>query len=228
MTKADTRGPLTIFSIIPIAIVICVGGISMLLLYRHLHQQDRVANRWRMNIKSRERRNNLSEVSEANCSLFRKVMSSIRDNSWFASRNSDDPFTHLIFWQAMYYMGAFLMCWPIYYVSNFNSQALWEKYGYWITVVTIFPLHGFFIAMAYFRNRISKFFRNQPVKNNNNHKMNDKDKCQGNSTSNQTCFDSNIQKNDEINEDDKYQENSTSNQTCLNSNIFLEEEYFDC
>ena len=46
------------------------------------------------------------------------------------------------------------MCWPIYYVANFNVLDKWYNYKFWVAVGILYPLQGFFNAIVYFRARI--------------------------------------------------------------------------
>ena len=67
--------------------------------------------------------------------------------------------TDAVFWQAVFYMGSFLMCWPIYYIAAFRVLEKWDKYGFWVAVVVLFPLQGFWNAFVYFRLRIVQYFQ---------------------------------------------------------------------
>jgi len=113
----------TIFTILPIAIVFCVGTISLALVYLHVRKQDKAAERWRM---TQTRNNALSGA---------------------------------VFWQFVFYTMSFLLCWPIFCVGVFWAIHLRENYMFWIAMVIMFPLQGFWSAVVYFRPHLFNHFQ---------------------------------------------------------------------
>eukprot|EP00980_Cylindrotheca_fusiformis_P016813 scaffold5067_cov139-Cylindrotheca_fusiformis.AAC.7 len=153
VSTADSNDLLTVFSIVPISIVFFVGGVNMIAIYLHVRKQDRAANRWRMGHR----------LSQSSVDAPKSGQSS---SSWsiFSRTKSQEvaPSNRLskeVWWQAVFYMGSFLMSWPIYYYGTLNTLDEWENFPFWITCCAMFPLQGFWNAIVYFRPRLFAFFR---------------------------------------------------------------------
>jgi hypothetical protein len=158
ITEAKSDSLLTIFSIVPISIVFVVGGINMILIYLHVRKVDKAANRWRMGHRLAQ---NSAEAEEAGSSKqFRTPLPRPERKPQTAvtpsNRISDE-----VWWQAVFYMGSFLMTWPIYYVANFTVLEKWDNYSFWIAVTLLYPLQGFWNAVVYFRPRLFQYVRKQ-------------------------------------------------------------------
>jgi hypothetical protein len=163
MTDAESDSLLTVFSIVPISIVFVVGGINMILVYLHVRKLDKAANRWRMGHRLAH---NSAEAEEAGSSShawskqFRAIFSRPKRTSQ-TSVTPSNRISNEVWWQAVFYMGGFLMTWPIYYVANFNVLEKWDNYSFWIAVIFLYPLQGFWNAMVYFRPRLFQYVRKQ-------------------------------------------------------------------
>eukprot|EP00980_Cylindrotheca_fusiformis_P000742 scaffold174_cov98-Cylindrotheca_fusiformis.AAC.11 len=157
ITSTETNGLLTVFSIVPISIVFIVGGINMIVIYLHVRKQDEAANRWRMGHRLAQNAADAptSCQSSSSWSKFPRPKTMIREVAP-ANRLSKE-----VWWQAVFYMGSFLMAWPIYYYANFNTLDQWENYSFWVACCTLYPLQGFWNAIVYFRPRLFEFFRKQ-------------------------------------------------------------------
>eukprot|EP00980_Cylindrotheca_fusiformis_P031116 scaffold25830_cov162-Cylindrotheca_fusiformis.AAC.17 len=157
LTNAESNNLLTIFSIVPISIVFIVGGVNMITIYLHVRKQDGAANRWRMGHRLAQ---HSAEAPPAGPS------SSSWTNFFGPKRQSRevDPSNRLsneVWWQAVFYMGSFLMAWPIYYYAGFNTLDLWENFSFWVVCSSMYPLQGFWNATVYFRPRLFGYFRKQ-------------------------------------------------------------------
>jgi hypothetical protein len=163
ITDAESDSLLTVFSIVPISIVVVVGGINMILIYLHVRKLDKAANRWRMGHRLAQ---SSAEAEEAGSSShpwskqFRAQFSRPKRTSQTAVTPSN-RISNEVWWQAVFYMGSFLMTWPIYYVANFNVLEQWDNYSFWIAVTFLYPLQGFWNAMVYFRPRMFQYVRKQ-------------------------------------------------------------------
>jgi hypothetical protein len=170
----DSSTLITIFSVVPISIVCVVSTINMAIIYWHVRKQDRTANRWRF-----------SSCSAGEASSFSGVLSTmVRKLSFLSSSSSSaapaaassslttptptptpPPITtrhntntnrlsNTVWWQAILYVSSFLLTWPIFFVANFNPTRV--DYAFWVVVVILNPLQGFWNCVIYFRPRLSE------------------------------------------------------------------------
>ena len=68
---------------------------------------------------------------------------------------------HDVFWQAVFYLGALYVCWPILLYSF--SIAQWDEkyYAFHVVFFICSPLQGFLNAMVYFRPKVVKSLRDR-------------------------------------------------------------------
>eukprot|EP00980_Cylindrotheca_fusiformis_P000745 scaffold174_cov98-Cylindrotheca_fusiformis.AAC.14 len=156
-TGADSTGLLTVFSIVPISIVFFVGGVNMIVIYLHVRKQDRAANRWRMG--NRLAQNSADAPTSGQSSSFWSKF--IRPK--IKSREVAPPnrLSNEVWWQAVFYMGSFLMAWPIYFYGTLNTLDEWENFYFWVACCAMYPLQGFWNAIVYFRPRLFGYFRRE-------------------------------------------------------------------
>jgi len=178
ISNATDETPVNIFSLIPISMVMIVGGVNMIIIYYHVKKQDKAANKWRFTARDSTRSTNAAaeEVAAAvqeggRRASFAKSKDFMRGSmprvSFSASRDArstrriQNRLTDSVFWQAIFYMGTFFLCWPIYYVSIFNRYHVWRNYGFWIALLILYPLQGFLNAIVYFRRRMLVCFKKE-------------------------------------------------------------------
>ena len=60
-----------------------------------------------------------------------------------------------VFWQAVFYVCAFFVSWPVYVVGQLNGDG--QSYGLWIAIAVLTPLQGFMNSLVYFRPRYVQY-----------------------------------------------------------------------
>eukprot|EP00980_Cylindrotheca_fusiformis_P007124 scaffold1497_cov122-Cylindrotheca_fusiformis.AAC.2 len=152
---SESNSLLTIFSIVPISIVFIVGGVNMIVIYLHVRKQDRAANRWRMGHRLAQRSADASTSFQSSSSWtkFPRPKEKTREVA------PSNRLSNEVWWQAVFYMGSFLMAWPIYFYGTLNTLDEWENFSFWITCSAMYPLQGFWNAFVYFRPRLFEYFR---------------------------------------------------------------------
>eukprot|EP00980_Cylindrotheca_fusiformis_P029422 scaffold23472_cov106-Cylindrotheca_fusiformis.AAC.1 len=150
-----SNGLLTVFSIVPISVVFFVGGVNMIVIYLHVRKQDRAANRWRMSIRLAQNSPEVPVSGEPPSSWSR----SPRPETKSREVAPTNRLSNAVFWQAVFYMGSFLMAWPIYFYGTLNTWDEWENYSFWVVFAVLYPLQGFWNAIVYFRPRLFECFR---------------------------------------------------------------------
>jgi hypothetical protein len=160
----DSSALINIFSIVPISIVLVVSTTNMAIIYWHVHQQDKAANRWRMSsvvtngggggggAGSSEEASSSRMLS----SVIRKLkrLSGTAATSAQPTRPSTNRLSNTVWWQALLYVSSFLLTWPIYLYANFNTTR--EDYAFWVVLVILNPLQGFWNCVIYFRPRLAE------------------------------------------------------------------------
>eukprot|EP00980_Cylindrotheca_fusiformis_P030139 scaffold24450_cov122-Cylindrotheca_fusiformis.AAC.1 len=154
ITRTDSNGLLTIFSIAPISVVFIVGGVNMIVIYLHVRKQDRAANRWRMGHRLAQHSADAPPVGKVSSSW---TMRSIRPKAQAVPPSN--RLSNEVWWQALFYMGSFLMAWPIYYYARFSLMDLWGNFPFWVACCAMYPLQGFWNAIVFFRPRLFRYFR---------------------------------------------------------------------
>ena len=158
LTGAETHVPVYIFSIVPLSIVMIVGSINMLIIYWHVRKQDLAANRWRINVRA-EGSQGESPSSSTLSSRWSEWKSKLFSKKKNGQNNNTNPnrLSKAVFWQSVFYMSSFLLCWPIYFVANLRVDEKFRDYAFWVALVTLFPLQGFFNSLVYFRPQIAAY-----------------------------------------------------------------------
>eukprot|EP00980_Cylindrotheca_fusiformis_P009572 scaffold2115_cov97-Cylindrotheca_fusiformis.AAC.1 len=154
LSGADSNDLLTVFSIVPISIVFLIGGVNMIIIYLHVRKQDRAANRWRMG--NRLAQNSADAPSSQSSSSWSKFIRPKKKSREVAPPNR---LSNEVWWQAVFYMGSFLMAWPIYFYGTLNTLDEWENFYFWVACCAMYPLQGFWNAIVYFRPRLFGYFR---------------------------------------------------------------------
>eukprot|EP00980_Cylindrotheca_fusiformis_P014971 scaffold4097_cov102-Cylindrotheca_fusiformis.AAC.1 len=154
-TDAASNGLLTVFLVVPISIVFIVGGVNMIVIYLHVRKQDRAANRWRMGHRLAQNSGD-TPASGQSSSSWSKLS---RRNTMPREVTPSNRLSNEVWWQAVFYMGSFLMAWPIYFYGTLNTLDEWENFSFWIACCAMYPLQGFWNAIVFFRPRLFEYFR---------------------------------------------------------------------
>eukprot|EP00526_Cylindrotheca_closterium_P005229 CAMPEP_0113621150 /NCGR_PEP_ID=MMETSP0017_2-20120614/10800_1 /TAXON_ID=2856 /ORGANISM="Cylindrotheca closterium" /LENGTH=631 /DNA_ID=CAMNT_0000530873 /DNA_START=174 /DNA_END=2069 /DNA_ORIENTATION=+ /assembly_acc=CAM_ASM_000147 len=181
ITIASSNNLLTIFTVVPIAMVFVLGSANMIMIFLHVQKQDRTADKWRMGNRLA---NNSAEISESHSG------SKFFSGWWKKARvpkERTNQISREVWWQAVFYMGSFLLTWPIYFFANFNVLEKWDNYAFWVACIILFPLQGFWNCLVYFRPQLFRYFRkrNQQQQSQTESEQNSRKSSQsGNGTSN--------------------------------------------
>eukprot|EP00980_Cylindrotheca_fusiformis_P031735 scaffold26888_cov137-Cylindrotheca_fusiformis.AAC.1 len=154
-TGEESNGLLTAFSIVPISIVFIVGGVNMSIIYLHVRKQDRAANRWRMGHRLAQNTAEDPRSGQSSSSWTRIPRPKAKSREVTPSNQLSNE----VWWQAVFYMGSFLMAWPIYFYGTLNTLDEWDNFAFWVACSVMYPLQGFWNAIVYFRPRLFEFFR---------------------------------------------------------------------
>jgi hypothetical protein len=143
---------IVIFAVVPICTAIAILTVNTGLVYWAVRKQMIAARKWRINIKPKTP------------SLAESLASSTNPDA--SGRSSEMRQTVIqkmerqTFWQALFYLGAFYLTWPILVASNLNSNA-GTVYPFMIIVFTLAPLQGFLNFLLYARPRIQKVLKDR-------------------------------------------------------------------
>jgi len=80
-------------------------------------------------------------------------------NRWRMSRGRNNALSSAVFWQFVFYTLSFLLSWPIYFAANFDAAENYDNYNFWVALLILFPLQGFWNAAVYFRPRLMEAIR---------------------------------------------------------------------
>ena len=150
---ADDFRNIIIFAVVPIATAISICTVFMVLVCWHVRQKVLQSLRW----SARQ----YSAPQSANTSSSNDIGYSSSDGT--LSRQAPAPAVprtdHDVFWQAVFYLGALYVCWPILLYSF--SITHWDEkyYAFHVVFFICSPLQGFLNAMVYFRPRVVKSLR---------------------------------------------------------------------
>jgi hypothetical protein len=155
----DSSTLINLFSIAPISIVLIVSTMNMAIIYWHVHQQDKAANRWRMTMRANGDSSEAYFLSGMMSSMIRKLRRSSGAAAVSLPSRSSTPrptnrLSNAVWWQALLYVSSFLLTWPIYFVANFNATR--EDYAFWLILAILNPLQGFWNCLIYFRPRLAE------------------------------------------------------------------------
>ena len=157
--EVPTRKGITLFVLAPISACLAGAFFNMGWLYYAVYKQNQKANKWRIGqvtARGSMQQNEDSENGESNKIRFSDRIRSMRMSQ---KRQADVParsgtgrqLDRVVLWQAVFYLAAFLLTWPFYYVAVLNATS--EVYAYWVVVVLLGPLQGFFNFIVYNRPR---------------------------------------------------------------------------
>ena len=163
---ADEWRYLVIFSILPIGIAILISVCNLAAILRFVIKQNQKANKWRFgsvstlanhSSGSKGRINSTSHGSLAGEGSTSSRLDSERDKqvseqSRRKKRTTRSQTEKAVFWQAFWYVMAFLLTWVIYLIGQFKpywSDNDGQLYAFWITLLILNPLMGFWNAFVY-------------------------------------------------------------------------------
>ena len=150
--------PLIFFSILPvgISILISIGNLAAILQF--VVNQNKKADKWRF---ASQASSNGASVNPGSSNLgpqssdFTTPSSQLNASSPNANkrkRRIASKTEKAVFWQAFWYVMAFLLTWVIYLIGQFKpyfSTDDTKLYSFWVTLLILNPLMGFWNAFVY-------------------------------------------------------------------------------
>ena len=127
---ADDWRQLIFFSILPVGTATLISVINMSWILRFVVVQNRKTERWRFQSFM---------ASQSTHGTQQPISSPIRTDS-------------AVFWQAFWYVVAFLLTWVIYMIGQFKPYFSGDDdklYSFWVALLTLNPLMGFWNAFVY-------------------------------------------------------------------------------
>jgi len=173
---ASSRKNIAIFVIAPISIFLGGAFFNMGWVYFAVSKQNRAANRWRIgqvaargNVASPSSTGPAEDDTESSDGPVRQSMfGRLSLASYRSSYQAPVPsrgaagngpmgagggrqLDRVVLWQAVFYLAAFILTWPFYYISVLNPTC--EEYYFWVLVYFFSPLQGLFNWIVYMRPR---------------------------------------------------------------------------
>jgi hypothetical protein len=152
-----------IFAALPICTAVAILTVNTILVYWAVRKQMIAAGKWRITravLKPTE--TSLARNSTVSVALPMDLDASgvsVHPRRRKSKRDSQiQKLERQTFWQALFYLGAFYLTWPILLASNLNDNA-GSYYGFVILVFTLAPLQGFLNFLVYARPRIQRVLR---------------------------------------------------------------------
>ena len=143
---------LIIFSILPIGISMLVSFGNLLAIVRFVFVQNRKADRWRFGSHSFfKKHESKPDGDESSTDLASSLASATRHARTRVTWSRTEA---AVFWQAFWYVMAFLLTWVIYLIGQFKPYFSSEDeklYSFWITLLILNPLMGFWNAFVYIK-----------------------------------------------------------------------------
>jgi hypothetical protein len=167
--RAEDPRNLFIFTVVPICTAIVIATVNMVLVYWAVRKQMIIARKWQFGWDARQKQQQISAASSTR-NEDASFSFACRSSDFSVRRNSDvsgesfqprrrqtaiQKMERQTFWQALFYLGAFYVTWPILLVANFCRPAQ-RSYGFMLVVVIMGPLQGFLNFLVYARPRILK------------------------------------------------------------------------
>jgi hypothetical protein len=146
----------------PVCIVIIVASVSMVLVYLAVRKQGAAGDRWRFPhptgnsvTLAAESSNGLTEVATGESRPPRRQSS---------SRGTRNRMEQTVFWQCVFYLGAFYLTWPIQIIGSFYAGKDIMPYWFWCLVFGLSPMQGFWNFVVYTRPRLLTYLRERKQK----------------------------------------------------------------
>jgi hypothetical protein len=158
-TLAEDYGDFVIFTAVPICTAIVIATVNIVLVYWSVRQQMITSRKWQFgSAPMQQLQASTSSLSRNTDTTYALPTNADVSSESFQSRRRQtliQKTERQTFRQALFYLGAFYLTWPILLVANFN-QATQDSYAFTLVVLTLVPLQGFLNFLVYARPRILK------------------------------------------------------------------------
>lgn len=121
-------------------------------IYCSVRSRTRKAQRWNFQATSSASQLSNEEASVStswSSRLFRR-----REQQTSQGTGASNKMEKAVFQQCLFYLLAFYATWIMFYVSQVNASS--TSFAFWLVVVIVTPLQGFFNALVYARPRIKQ------------------------------------------------------------------------
>lgn len=143
---------------LPIVLALLTAMVAMYITYWHVRKTDRAAHRWRFNTHAAPRSSTTTTTNSSNLMANGSSRHSTTSTRTRSSASSSSPsLTNAVFWQFALYVAAFFLTWPIYFFAVLD--AIQPGFVFWIFLVILQPLQGFWNALAYYRPTLAQAYQ---------------------------------------------------------------------
>ena len=149
---ADEWRYLVIFSILPIGIAILISVCNLAAILRFVIKQNQRANKWRFDTQGSKFTGSNSQTNSNETFPPSSEMTQNLQDRKSRKRAPRSKAEIAVFWQAFWYVMAFLLTWMVYLIGQFKpyfSSDDEHLYSFWITLLFLNPLMGFWNAFVY-------------------------------------------------------------------------------
>jgi hypothetical protein len=163
---AEDYRDIVIFAMVPICTAIAIATVNMLLVYRAVRQQMIAARKCRVSraVLDQEaiKKSSLPENEDGSPSLtINPDVSGVCIQPRKPEKKREtviEMMERKTFWQALFYLGAFYLTWPILLASQLSLDAQ-IIYPFMLVVSILAPLQGFLNFLVYARPRIQNLLQ---------------------------------------------------------------------
>ena len=143
---------------LPIVLALLTSMVAMCLTYYHVRKTDQAAHRWRFKTHRAPPSPTTTTTNSSNLMQYNSSRHASNSTRQRTSAPSSSPsLTNAVFWQFALYVTSFLMTWPIYFFAVLD--AIQPGYVFWIFLVILQPLQGFWNALAYYRPTLAQAYQ---------------------------------------------------------------------
>jgi hypothetical protein len=142
--------------VVPICAAIAIATVNMLLVYRAVRQQMITARKWQFGGAAKQQQQVTKSPLARNADVSGKSFEPRRPER--GPQTAIQTMERQVFWQALFYLGAFYLAWPILLASNLNEEA-GGVYPFMIATFTLAPMQGFLNFLVYARPRIQNLLK---------------------------------------------------------------------
>lgn len=143
---------LTVFSILPIGIAVLISVGNLIAICRFVWKTNRKAARWRFPSSTVEMSEERADGQLADQSGSLRGSTVKRTMARSSGPTAASRTEAIVFWQAFWYVMAFLLTWVIFIVGQFKPYFSTDDrtlYTFWTTLCILNPLMGFWNAFVY-------------------------------------------------------------------------------
>ena len=156
LVRSHQQRYIILVSVIPLGIAFVVSLLTMMVTYLYVRQTDRASNRWRMSVQANNSSPSASTWQQSNDNSFTSAPSAeARIPARRSATATSGRLTNAVFWQFSLYVLSFILTWGMYFVSS-AGQATGRRYSYWVPLLVLTPLQGFWNAVVYFRPQLAQ------------------------------------------------------------------------